>query len=247
MSEAIDESVCSLVEELGSRCPGFAPAIFPTSFTPRTLEDLCSTEEQCEAVQQMWHSLNGFDASSSQGLVFRTTIDYRRREIRITSIEPALSETDCLLGSLERSMELIVAGAPDAVTLARQRFSALNEPTHGEGEGEGESAGTSRRFAEAYNLAYAIKVLVSNTPMRMLLGPRGQVVVPLVGGREDFGEALGQVLRRSPRPSGDSDDDDEDEGGEGQGDGAGAGSGKKRRKKKRSGGGGGGGGKGRGN
>ena len=237
MSESIDESVCSLVEELRSRCPTFAPAVFPTSFTPRTLEDLCSTDEQREVVRQMWQSLNGFEASSSQGLVFRTTIDYRRREIRITSIEPALSETDCLLGSLERSMELIVAGAQDAVTLARQRFSALNESSHGE------AAGGSHRFAEAYNLAYAIKVLVSNTPMRVLCGPRGQVVVPFVGGRDDYGEALGQVLRRSPRPSGDSDDDEEDEGqGEGQGDGAEGGSGKKRRKKKRS-----GGGKGRGN
>ena len=227
--EAIDASVTSLIETLASRCPGFAPAIFPPSFTPRTLADLCGDEEQRLAVQKMWQAVHGASADAPHGLIFRTSIDYRRREVRVTGIEPAGSETDALLGSLERTMELIVAGAEDAVSLAIARFLVLNDVAVEEGE--------KYRFAETYNVAYTVKVLVGNTPMTLLLGPRGQVVLPLQSGTGGYDDTMMQVLRRSRRPEGGDDDDDDDDDEAGGGDDA-----KKRRKKKRS-----GGGKGKGN
>jgi hypothetical protein len=130
-----------------------------TGFTPVGLHDLCSTDAHLDQVRK-WVSnqqnKSGSSSSSSGAYAFVTDIDFSQRTIRISKIR-AVSELDATLVSLEKMMRLLVLGGEDELNVAMTRFLQANGYT-------GNLAEERHVINEVYNLAYAIKILMSNTP-----------------------------------------------------------------------------------
>ena len=157
LSSTIDE----MLNALKTKCPRLAPSIFLTSFTPGGLDDLCSTDAHLDQVRK-WVSnqqnrSDSVSSSSSSGTyALITDIDFPQRTIRISKIR-AVSELDATLVSLEKMMRLLVLGSENELNVAMIRFLQVNGYT-------GNLAEERHIINEVYNLAYTIKVLMSNTP-----------------------------------------------------------------------------------
>jgi len=100
--------------------------------------------------------------------VLSTDIDISRRTIRISKIYAA-SELDSSLCDIDKMMRLIVLGDDSQLTVAINRFLEVNGYS-------GDVSEERNVFNEAYNLAFTIKVLLSNIPMQLALG---DLVLPL--------------------------------------------------------------------
>jgi len=189
---------------LNDHAPSMRPAIFPRRFVPLSLESLCSNERQAQRLLKKWSTLR--PGSDPGRVIFRTVVDIMRREVRVVGVDTAHDEVESLLSSLERSMELQVSGDEAQVNLAVSRFLTLN------GHKEGDAAAQRYRFTEAYQVAYAMKVLISNMPVKVLWGSKGQVQLPFDANLDNFDDIVGSLLmtsksRKSKPKENDSDSD----------------------------------------
>ena len=244
----LESAVAELVGVLAQATPGCGPAIFPQSFSGVAtggLTALCADEGQARRLLQRWSAAHPEGANPAR-VVFRTTVDAGAREVRIVGVEAPQDEAHYVLGNLERSMELQVSGSESEVSLAVARFHELNGSQVGIAE-------QRLRFSEAYQVAYTIKVLISNMPMQVLWGRKGNVQLPFAPEVDNFDAAIASVLgsgsnngsakkaskgQAATKKSGDSDsdsesDDDDDESANG-------GSASKHKRRRKRGGGGGG-------
>jgi len=99
---------------------------------------------------------------SSSDIRFRTEVRFEQRQVVITGVDQVPNELDVMLGSVERTMELLVQGDQEELKVATRRFMELN--------GSSESSSSDRDvFYAAYHLAYSIKIILSNVPMQVLL------------------------------------------------------------------------------
>ena len=153
-AESIESSLTELIKLLRDRCPNLSPAIFPSRYTPKELSDLCNETQQTKIAE--WMVSRG-----SPSLRYVTAIDASNGVICITSIHEA-NETDALLGNLESMMYLLTQGSDEEIEVAKERFLQVNGHA-------GDKDLERRVFVEAYNIAYAIKVLVSNMPMQLMV------------------------------------------------------------------------------
>lgn len=142
----IEASVKDMISSLKDRCPHLSPAIFLTSLTPKSLEQLCSTQVQIDQVK-LWLSQRNESSYS-----FVNEIDYAKRTIRIVKIE-YVSEIDAALSSLEATMRMMIIGDESEITVAMTRFLEVNGY-------KGDIPEERHIFNESYNIAYAIKVLI---------------------------------------------------------------------------------------
>ena len=207
-ASTVETSLETLLQAIASMAPKLAPAIFLTSCTPRSLEDLCATETQVERLKKWRASQSASSSSSSSSssslssssqCAFATDVNFVQRTIRITKIIP-VSDLDATLISLEKTMRMMIMGGEDELNVAITRFLQANGYT-------GNIAEERHIFNEVYNAAYAAKVLLSNTPcMKVTLEG---YVVPL----EDnvpIGRLLSNVLAHTR----DEDDEEEEDGGD---------------------------------
>ena len=195
-ASAVVAAVQDMVAALKVKCPRLSPAIFPTSqSTPRSLEDLCATAEQVEQVKRWMESRSssgsggggggGSSSSSSsssskqkrtgsssssvggghgRAYAFVTEVDYAQRTVRITKVLSMANEVDATLSSLETMMRLLLMGNEAELNVLLTRFLEANGY-------RGDVAEEQHVFLESYNLAYAVKVLLGNTPgMQVTLG-----------------------------------------------------------------------------
>jgi len=152
--ESIESSLTELNKLLRNKCPNLSPAIFPSRYTPKELSDLCNEAQQTKVAE--WMVSRG-----SPALRYDTVVDAASGVICITSIREA-SDTDALLGNLESMMSLLAQGSEEEIEVAKERFLLVNGHA-------GDKDLERRVFLEAYNIAYAIKVLVSNMPIQLKL------------------------------------------------------------------------------
>lgn len=142
----IDISVRDMMIALKEKCPNILPALFLTNFTPKSLEQLCTSSSQINQVQSWLSSRN------EPSYAFVNEIDYAERTIRIIRIE-SVNELDATLSSLEKMMQMLVKGDESELTVLITRFLAVNCY-------KGEIAEERHIFNECYNIAYAIKILI---------------------------------------------------------------------------------------
>jgi hypothetical protein len=145
MGENAEASLNEMVTTLREICPKLRPAIFPTSITPKSLDELCSTPEQLEQMKT-WLS-----SQTDSAFSFVTDIDYSSRIVRITQVR-SVSELESALTSLETMMKSMVTGNDGELTVAINHFLEAN--------GHSRDKEDRHLFNEAYNLAYAIKILI---------------------------------------------------------------------------------------
>jgi len=175
MSEtSIDNSLGELIGLLKQRCPHFCPSIFPSSYCPKDLTDLCSTSNQQDQVMKFL-SKNGYNTDiSNKSIRFITDINsiLTNGIIIIKSIilnnnknSDSDNEIDTTLGNLEDMMSILTNGNINEINILRTRFIELNQLESNDNDGELEH----RAFVEAYNIAYAIKIIISNMPIQLKL------------------------------------------------------------------------------
>jgi len=150
--ESIESSLAELTKLLRERCPRLCPAIFPSRYTPKELTDLCNEAQHSKVAK--WLVSRG-----SPAVRFDTALDAANGFICITAIHEA-NETDSLLGNLESMMSLLAQGSEEEIEVCKKRFLQVNQHS-------GEKDLEHRVFVETYNIAYAIKVLISNMPMQL--------------------------------------------------------------------------------
>lgn len=228
-----EEAIASLIAVVKSHCPRLGPALFPQTLRSAVdggLASLCSDDKQAQRLLKRWSALHRDSDADPKRAIFRTEVDFGRREVRIVGVDAARDEIDYMLGSLERTMELQVIGDATKVSMALSRFLEVNGHSNGEA-----TAAERYRFNEAYQVAYTIKVLISNMPMKVLWGRKGSVQVPFDSHVENFDEVVASVLSATTHSDSDSDSDNDSEGEGGGGMAVVQQSGKKKRKKRRGG------------
>lgn len=142
----IESSVRDMISSLKDRCPNLSPAIFLTSLTPKSLEQLCTTQSQIDQVK-LWLS-----QCNESSYSFVNEIDYAKRTIRIVKIDN-VTEIDAALSSLEVMMRMMIVGDESEITVAMTRFLEVNGY-------KGDIPDERHIFNESYNIAYAIKVII---------------------------------------------------------------------------------------
>lgn len=142
----IESSVKDMISSLKERCPYLSPAIFLTNLTPKSLEQLCSTQSQKDQVK-LWLSQRNESSCS-----FVNEIDYAKRTIRIVKVND-VTEIDAALSSLEVMMRMMIVGDESEITIAMTRFLEVNGH-------KGDIPSERHIFNESYNIAYAIKVII---------------------------------------------------------------------------------------
>ena len=180
--ESIESSLTELNKLLRNKCPNLSPAIFPSRYTPKELSDLCNEAQQTKVTE--WMVSRG-----SPALRYDTVVDAASGVICITSIREA-SDTDALLGNLESMMSLLAQGSEEEIEVAKERFLLVNGHA-------GDKDLERRVFLEAYNIAYAIKVLVSNMPMQLKLS---KLAAPPVGKKGKKPAVLVSAANMHPLP-----------------------------------------------
>jgi hypothetical protein len=194
----VDSSVQGLLEALAGHAPMLSPAIFPLSLTLQSLGELFRDDRgaQAKRLKARWAALH--DGADPSRVMFQTLVDFPRREVRVVAVTPARDDVDYTLGSVERCMSLLVSGEEEEVSLAMSRFLSVNG--HVGAGATGNLAQEKYRFNEAYQIAYTIKVLISNTPMRLLWGLKGSVELPFESSDgQDLDEVIDAVLRSSAK------------------------------------------------
>ena len=145
-AEEIESAVVSLVATLQDRCPNLSPAVFLNGTTPKSIEDLCTTNEQKNQVKS-WLSRQ-IEPSFS----FVTEVNYNERKIRIINIKP-INSVDAKLTCLEEMLRMIVLGSEDELLVCLTRFLEINGYC-------GSIPDERHIFNEIYDIAYSIKALL---------------------------------------------------------------------------------------
>jgi hypothetical protein len=144
--EEIEAAVGALSATLRQRCPHLAPAIFLNGRTPKSIDELCTTNAQKNQVRS-W-----LTRQTETSISFVTEILYNERKVRISDIVPA-SAVDAKLRSLEDVLQMLVLGNEDELMVSMSHFFEVNE--------YGSSIPEVRHiFNEVYDLAYSIKALI---------------------------------------------------------------------------------------
>lgn len=152
----IESSVKEMLEYVSQKAPNLGPAIFVKHQIPAKVADLCSNAKQRALLESKWSQR---DASS---VVFVTEVDYRQKTIFLKEIRTATNDLDAKLGSLEAMMKMCVEGGEEEVNVTTSRFLEVNGYT-------GEKKTEKYILQQVYNAAYAVKVLLSNAPIRVAI------------------------------------------------------------------------------
>jgi len=152
----MESTLEAMLTKLRILCPCLGPAIFSSQHPVKSVLHLAVDKEQQDQARE-WQA-----ALPSPFLGFSTDVDLPTRTIRIVKI-CAMSELDATLCDLEQMMRLVVLGEGAQLEVAMSRFLEVN--------GYSGDLTTERHiFSDTYNLAYAIKVLLSSVPMHLSLG-----------------------------------------------------------------------------
>ena len=100
---------------------------------------------------------------------FETRMDWNNGQVIIVAVHEA-NEVEALLGNLEDTMSMLVQGNSREIGIARDHFIKSNPNTINENSAT-DSELHHRVFLEAYNTAYAAKVLLSNMPISLKIQP----------------------------------------------------------------------------
>ena len=166
-ADSIDQSISELQALLALRCPVLAPAVFPSQYCPKDLQDLCSTQEQRDIVTK-WAAKKG--AATTTSVRFMTDIRQEQGVVAIKGIHIVKNNIEGLLGNLEGVMNMLAQASKKEVGITCYAFSEANSGATDADDSELQH----RSFVEAYNIAYAIKVLLSNMPIALKLQvPKG--------------------------------------------------------------------------
>jgi len=88
MSSDLDSSVAEYMTLLKERCPKVSPSIFPSSYNPRSIDQLCSTTQQIEELSTwLQKSTNNDNLSVNKSISFPTVLHFEKREIEIIAIK----------------------------------------------------------------------------------------------------------------------------------------------------------------
>ena len=167
MDRDIEESITLLESTLSRYCPRIGPSIFPTRKNFGTsLSALCTTSSQRDRIAS--------EVGTFPIHVF-TKIDYNSKTITIMKIEK-VDELDSKLTNLEYMMGVLCTGSEEEVRILYNHFASKN----------GLDASTTDKsiLSDVYNIAYNLKVLLSNVPFTIEVNKpssvkRGQAGVPL--------------------------------------------------------------------
>ena len=146
----LENTLNELQLTLKQRCPNFAPAIFPTSYTPKLLEQLVKSNEHKVTIKQFLRS-NNFEHDH---FIFKTSFNHNTRVINIETIQNT-SKLDKTLNDLESLLKLITIGKTNQLNELIDRFITLNNHDITRTQG-------SQMLYEVIHIAYSIKVLISN-------------------------------------------------------------------------------------
>jgi hypothetical protein len=155
----IEASVAEMVEFIAEKAPMLSPAIFVKLQKPEKVADLVSTAQQVAALESKWSGRN------NTGVIFVTEVDYRQKTVFIKEIRASASELDVKLSNLEAMMEMFVQGSEEEVAVMTARFLEVN----GYDKKDKKESDNKYIMHAVYNAAYAVKVILSNTPMKTQL------------------------------------------------------------------------------
>ena len=103
---------------------------------------------------------NGCDSHALE-----TEVDYSRKTVRVSGIV-VCDEIDATLYSLEKVMKMLLTEDNRAIEMYANRFLEVNNHP-------GDVSTLRHVFYEAYHIAYAIKIAVSNAPVVVSVGDGG--------------------------------------------------------------------------
>ena len=144
--DSIGSSIKELQSMLVLKAVNLRPAIFPSQFLCRTVEELCTTDSQRTEAKAFLESIQ-FDEYSME-----TDIDYANRRIVISALRNG-DPVDCKLRSLETMMKLFVLGDKDEIDTLNYRFTEANghKTNHN---------WKTYNLEEVCSISYALKVAV---------------------------------------------------------------------------------------
>lgn len=224
----IEGAVNEMLAYVSEKAPNLGPAIFLKHQIPSKVTDLCSNAKQRALLESKWSQR---DASS---VVFVTEVDYRQKTIFLKEIRTATNDLDAKLGSLEAIMKMCVEGGEEEVTVTTSRFLEVNGYS-------GENKTDKYILQHVYNVAYAVKVLLSNAPIRVAINfkKRKQILSLPLADDVDVLEVIESITHSGVAKAASKQDtkrkleaDDSDDSSDSEDDGE-RDAGKKRRKKKR--------------
>jgi hypothetical protein len=155
----IEASVAEMVKFIAEKAPMLSPAIFVKLQKPEKVADLVSTAQQVATLESKWSGRN------NTGVIFVTEVDYRQKTVFIKEIRASASELDVKLSNLEAMMEMFVQGSEEEVAVMTARFLEVN----GYDKKNKKESDNKYIMHAVYNAAYAVKVILSNTPMKTQL------------------------------------------------------------------------------
>ena len=110
----------------------------------------------------MLKKIKSLSGNGCDSYALETEVEYARKTVRVKSIV-VCDEIDATLYSLEKVMKLLLTEDSRTVEMYANRFlEANNHP--------GDVTALRHVFYEAYHVAYAIKIAVSNAPMVVSMG-----------------------------------------------------------------------------
>lgn len=193
----IESSIRDLYEQLQSKASVLHPAIFPSQFIARSIFDMFSSESQQE-IARTYLLKQGFDDYCT----FETSIDYHNRKIKVGRLRKG-EAIDQKIHSLEYMMRAFVLGSKEEIDLLTHRFLEVNGHHYITSKTD-----ASELLQEVCNIAYAIKVTLSNTPgMKIYLGDR---VLPLqlADAHNEIYDIIDSLVRKDTQDTGEDSDDE---------------------------------------
>lgn len=150
----IEASVSEMLAFVEEKAPILRPAIFLRSKVPKSPLDLVRDGENQKKLSEKW-------LHDGRSVLFKTEVDYKNKRVCLSEIRYAL-EIDAKLGNLEAMMKLLVEGTVEELAVATTRFLEVNGYTE-------ENKSNNHLLYAVCNVSYAIKVLLSNAPMKTVL------------------------------------------------------------------------------
>lgn len=86
MSNNLDSSVSEYLALLKKRCPKVCPSIFPSSYNPKSIDQLCSTSQQINELSTHF-KLKAHSIDQHQEISCLTSLNFEKREVEISAIK----------------------------------------------------------------------------------------------------------------------------------------------------------------
>jgi hypothetical protein len=159
--DTIDSSIRELSVLLHKKAPHLRPSIYPSQFTARSIRELCVNETQEENMRSFFRAHDIDEEYASM----HTDVDFPNRKVIISKLNTGDNPLDSQIQSLEYMMRAFVSGNEEELNILTTRFLQANGYHQHNGNADDDEHGNqSYVLQEVCNIAYSIKIALSNVP-----------------------------------------------------------------------------------